>query len=856
MSAFILGWRGAIRPLLLNPRGTMAGILSVALGVAVFLAITIANRSAVGSFHSAFAMVAGHADLEIRGALPDMLLQEVRKCPGVAEATPIVESVVTLPDFPGETLHLVGIDPFTAPGLLGMEALGTNEGGMQLEEWLGDPNMLAVTAEFITRHHLGTGGSVRIQGPGAPRAMTIRPGVKASVAEAASGGRVAALDISTAQEWIGAPGRLSAILIKLGTPADRAAVMDALRPRVPADATIDPPARRGRQVDLMLSAFRLNLTALSLVSLMVGMFFVGNAAAAAVVKRRVSLGILRAVGTGRGTIMGMVLSEAGLCGLCGSLLGVLAAPLLASALAAPVAKTITALYLPVDAHGGWPSPLEAVAGIAAGVAAAVVAAWIPARQAAAVDPTRVLHPGTAPEIFPMPGVRLFAVGAGMLLVALFCSLGSLHGGPAWLGFAAAFFVLSGFSLMVPLAITAAARILGGMGRRRHRPGSALLRIALEQTLRSLHRTAPTVAALAAAVAMTVGISVMIHSFRGSVVAWAGRTLTADLFIAPASNEVLGLVHTLPEGSAAWWAARPGVKAVGTFREVEARTVAGDSVTLGVVSGPARGEIDFLHGDGRAKAASLERGEGVALSESLGRRLGLSPGDGIVLASPQGPKTLKVLDLYRDYTRDRGIALIGAEFFRSAWGEMGIHSLAVEFRKGVTPGEIERERSAFVEAFGGGEAFVCYSNRLLRERILEIFNQTFAVTSVLRTISILVAVGGVMLTLGILVMERVRDIGVLRSMGASFGQIAGITLAEASLIGLIASLVGLVSGSVLALVLTWVINRAFFGWSIDLSYPWWELALLPLWMIATSLVAGLAPAWQAARIEPSAALRME
>jgi putative ABC transport system permease protein len=856
MKALLLGWRGVIRPLLRNPRGTMAGILSVALGVAVFLAISIANRSAVGSFHSAFAMVAGHADLEIRGVLPDTLLPAVRKCPGIDDATPIVESVVTLPDFPGETLHLVGIDPFTAPGLLGMEALGADEGGVQLEAWLGDPNMLAVTGEFLTRHRLVPGAAVRVQGPGAPRVMTVRTGVKASVAEAASGSRVAALDISTAQEWIGTSGRLSAILIKLRTPGDRDAVAESLRRLLPADATIDPPARRSRQVDLMLSAFRLNLTALSLVSLMVGMFFVGNAAAAAVVKRRVSLGILRAVGTGRGTIMGMVLSEAGLCGLCGSLLGVLAAPVLASVLAAPVAKTVTSLYLPVDAHGGWPSPWEALAGMAAGVAASVVAAWIPARQAASVDPTRVLHPGTAPEIFPMPGVRLFLIGVGMLCVALLCSLGSLHGGPAWLGFAAAFFVLAGFSLMVPLVITASARLLGRMFRTRLRSDGALLRIALEQTLRSLHRTAPTVAALAASVAMTVGISVMIHSFRGSVVAWAGRTLTADLFIAPASNEVLGLVHTLPEGAAAWWASRPGVRAVGTFREVEARTAAGDSVTLGVVEGPARGEIDFLHGDGRAKSAALERGEGVALSESLGRRLGLAPGDAIVLASPQGPKTLRVLDLYRDYTRDRGIALIGAGFFRSSWGELGIHSLAVEFSKGVTPEEIERERAAFVKAFGGGEAFVCYSNRLLRARILEIFNQTFAVTSVLRTISILVAVGGVMLTLGILVMERVRDIGVLRSMGASFRQIAAITLAEATLIGLIASLVGLVSGSVLALVLTWVINRAFFGWSIDLAYPWWELALLPLWMIATSLVAGLVPAWQAARIEPSAALRME
>ena len=152
--------------------------------------------------------------------------------------------------------------------------------------------------------------------------------------------------------------------------------------------------------------------------------------------------------------------------------------------------------------------------------------------------------------------------------------------------------------------------------------------------------------------------------------------------------------------------------------------------------------------------------------------------------------------------------------------------------------------------------MCYSNRSLKARILEIFNQTFAVTAVLKSISIAVAVGGVMLTLGILVMERARDLGVLRSLGASKGQIVRMMLCEAMIIGMIASIVGLASGAVLALVLTWVVNKAFFGWSIDLAYPWWEMCLLPLWMTAAAVVAGYFPANGAAKTRPAAALRTE
>jgi putative ABC transport system permease protein len=851
----ILSWRGGLRPLVLNPRPALLGIVSVALGVSVFLAITIANRSAVASFHRAFAMITGNADLEIRGNIDETLFPAIASCTGVATATPIVEAMVTLPDWPGESLHLVGIDPFTAQGLLTIRPAFANETG-GLGEWLGCKGHLAVTPRFLEHHRLRLGEAIRLQGPGVPKSLTAANLIGAEDSAVGGEGRVAALDLAEAQEWLGSPGRLTAILIKLRSPEDKLNVMESIRRMLPADVTIEPPARRTRQVDIMLSAFTLNLTALSLVSLMVGIFFVGNSAAAAVVRRRVMLGILRAVGTPKGFILGMVLAEAALCGTVGSLLGILASPLLAGLLAAPVAQTVTALYLPVDAHGGWPSFPEAAAGMAAGVVAALVAALIPARQAAGVDPTRVLHPGAAPEIFPMPSRRLAMLGVVSLLLAWIFSLAALNGGLSVLGFGAAFLVLIGASLMVPLVTAGFIRAIQMFLHGKTPAGLALVRISLEQTLRSMHRTAPTIAALAAAAAMTVGISVMIHSFRGSVIAWTGRTLTADLFIAPAANELLGLQHTLPEGTISWWKKQSMVSAVGTFREAEVRTPEGEQVTLGVVSGPARGAIDFLHGDVSKKTSVLDRGDGVALSESLARRLRLGPGEMLRLKSPRGILSFPIIDLYRDYTRDRGIAMISADKFAATWGFRGVHSLAIEFNPVVTAGEKEACINSFLSTFGGKEAFICYRNRELKERILEIFNQTFAVTAVLKTISIVVAVGGVMLTLGVLVLERTRDLGVLKAMGASRKQIARVVLVEATVIGLISSLIGIVSGAVLALVLTWVINKAFFGWSIDLAYPWAEMAMLPIWMIASALAAGFIPAMKAAKILPATALRME
>jgi putative ABC transport system permease protein len=824
------------------------------LGVAVFLSITIANRRATESFQNAFTQITGRADLEVRGDLPETLFPKVLGVEGVASATPLIEALVTLPDFPGESIHLVGVDTFSAADVLTLQPTIGTGGQSDLAAWLNPIGLLAVTPEFLLKHELKVGDHIRLQGMGAPRNVMIGFKLEGEPLSGGAQGRVVAMDLAAVQEWTGRLGNITTILIKLSSPANKEMVMAKLRPLLPDTATLSPPGQRTQQVEIMLSAFKMNLSALSLVSLLVGMFFVANASAAAVIRNRVSLGILRAVGVGRRMILGMVLGEAGFIGVVGSLLGVLAAPFLADLLSAPVARTITTLYLPVEARGGWPTCSEVALGLVAGVGASVVAALIPARQASLVDPVQVLHPGTAPEIFPIPSLRLAFAGVALVGGAWLFSTAALVTGPPVLGFAAAFLVLAGFSLMVPCAVRIVTNPQGGFDKMLRL--GMISRLAMEQSRRSLHRTAPNVAALAAAVSMMVGITVMIHSFRCSVIDWVGKTLTADLFIAPAANELLGLVHTLPPGAAEWWEARKSVQAVGTFREFETRTFQDQAVTLGVISGPARGAIDFLHGDDKRKTRALFSGEGIALSEGLARRLHLGPGGILVLRTPRGPLSLRVLDLYRDYTRDRGMAMIGADQFFRYWGDQGVHSLAILFEPGTPPQVMEQEQRNFVKEFGGREAFACYDNRTLRSRIVEIFNQTFAVTAVLRTISIAVAVGGVMLTLGMLVLERTRDIAVLRSMGASALQIIQMMLTEAAMIGIIASLMGLLSGSALALVLTWVINKVFFGWSIDLSYPWLDLMAVPFWMTAAALVAGVVPAWHAARITPAAALRME
>ncbi|MGB8467038.1 MAG: FtsX-like permease family protein, partial [Terrimicrobiaceae bacterium] len=232
---------------------------------------------------------------------------------------------------------------------------------------------------------------------------------------------------------------------------------------------------------------------------------------------------------------------------------------------------------------------------------------------------------------------------------------------------------------------------------------------------------------------------------------------------------------------------------------------------------------------------------------------VAPKAKISLPTPAGVQEFTVCGIYRDFARDRGTILMSRTLFDRHWHDLQVHSLALKLRD---PSLGKSVGDAFRDRFGREGQFILYDNAALRRRVFDIFDETFAVTSVLRSIAVVVAVGGVLFSLSALVIEREREIGVLRAIGASRPQVLGVFLAEATLIALTAAVSGLASGGALAMVLTWVINKAFFGWTIDLNYPTLPLVTLPLWIIGAALLAALLPAWRAARIAPARAVRFE
>src|ERR1700742_3398823 len=401
----------------------LINILSVALGVSVYLSVQIANRSATASFRAGIDVVAGRANVEVRGTLDDSLFPKLRKTEGVTAATPVVEQVVTLPDWPGEYLHILGIDPFTNSTFENFKVSKGDKESFDADAWCGNPKSLAISKAFADSHKLKRGDSIRIQFGESASNLVV-----GSVLEARDGDtRFAAMDIGWAQELFGLQGKLTGVLVQVSDPNDPESVCKRLRQLLPADITVQQPGERSGQVEHLLSGFELNLTALSMISLLVGVFLIYNTITASVVRRRSEVGILRALGASRAKVRWLFLGEAALYGMIGSIAGCVGGVLLANILVRAVSKTVTNLYVLTSIDHFylpfWQIPLV----LCAGMGSVLVGAFIPANAGANLAPLQALDMGVLIERSERPRLVWMGLSGGCLLAAFGTSLLALNG---------------------------------------------------------------------------------------------------------------------------------------------------------------------------------------------------------------------------------------------------------------------------------------------------------------------------------------------------------------------------------------------------------------------------------------------
>jgi putative ABC transport system permease protein len=356
--------------------------------------------------------------------------------------------------------------------------------------------------------------------------------------------------------------------------------------------------------------------------------------------------------------------------------------------------------------------------------------------------------------------------------------------------------------------------------------------------------------------MMVAVAVMVGSFRTTVSVWVGETLAGDVFVGPASGRSGPSLGRVPEEAIDVIRAVPGVADVDPFLAFSA-TRDGAPYTVGSGSFAyvtKHGNLPLVDGrDPRSVfAGALARGEAM-VSEPYAEKFGAKTGDTVELPGPGGPARVRVAGVYTDYSNDRGTVTLDRAHFQRIWPLSGATTMSVVLADGVAPEEGARRIEAAVR---GRFALRVRTNATLRRLVLQIFDRTFAVTYALEAVAIAVAVLGVFNTLTALVLERRREIGLLRVLGASAARVRRAVRYEAAAIGGLGIALGLASGAAMALVLVHVINRQSFGWTIALRWPWGFLAGALALVFATTLLAAARPAGLAAATDVAAALKEE
>jgi putative ABC transport system permease protein len=670
----------------------------------------------------------------------------------------------------------------------------------------------------------------------------------------AAGGDLLVTDIFTAQRLLGKEGTLDRVDIVLDPGEPREAVAARVRAALPAGLTLQAPGRSAATADRMVRAFRFNLNALASLTLLVAMFLIANAVSISVLRRRPEISTLRALGASRSSIFAVFVAEGLGIGLLGTLLGEAGGVFLARAALKSVAGTVSNIYMPTAkfaAAGYLPA-----AGLAAGVGmvSALLATLLPAAEATRVEPSPAMRAGSIESIRRS---RLAARGAGALalvVLAIFASRAGAVDGVPLFGFAAVGLVVAALAVAAPLLVAlvsaAAARPLG---RFCGAPG----KIAAGFFGGSLSRNATAVAALAMALGMTLAMIVMVSSIRETVRDWVETTLRSDLWVKAEAGGRRGLVGDLPPDIVDFVRAIPGVAAVDPFRARDAVDARGRPFTL--ASGDFRvvariGGLPLL--DGRDVSAvairARENGE-VLISEPFARRFGAGAGDFVTLATPRGARSFRVAGVYRDYSNDRGTVLLDRALFLALFDDTRVTSLAVQAARGVDAGALRRR---LWQAAEGRYALSITTNRELRREVLNVFDQTFAVTRALEAIAVAVAILGIANALAASAVERRRSFGLLRAVGAQKGQIRRAVLIEAGLTGVTGAAASLGAAAAFAYLLLAVINPQSFGWTVIVDVPGGRLAAAAILVLAASLAAGLFPGRLAAAVDPAAALAEE
>lgn len=851
LPAIHLAW---YRYLLHYPAQFALAIMGISLGVAVIVSIGLAKDSAMEAFVQATRTISGKASYRIvgqSGTIEESLYVRLRLDNLAFRLIPRIEGYVQPENQPGEKIRLIGIDPFAETGFGSIEALASasfsEEGPSTIARIMTRPGHVALSENTAKRLQLKAGEDLLVSIGKERKLLRVATVLKFSdrLMQQAMEDLILT-DIGSAQELLGQVGRISRIDVIAPEPDTSPTAVQQLEQRLPETTALISYQSLTRNAQDLTDSFYTNLTALSLLSLLVGMFLIYNTVNFLTLRRQPLTATLRAIGASRHQIFMLVISETALLGFIGTLIGLWLGTLFAHGLLELIANTIDNVYFPL------PSPILTIPftslaqGLMIGTIVSVASALPPAATAMQTEPAQAclrsrLESRTRKQVVRSGGIGILSVATGSLTI--FAS-----GTSVAYGFAGLMLLVLGCALLTPSLLMAFSRFAYPTVVRMFGVVVALPLRALDA---NISRTGFAVAALMVAISTAVGIQIMVASFRYSVSDWLENRLDADFYVSAGQGSVMNHAP-LDEGDLARISGIDSVGAVGSvLRYTLQRPEAQDRFRVYQLTARGRHGFDFIAVQPDGVWQDFSHQDTVIVTESYAFYHHLKVGSSLPLATRQGMQEFRVIGIYTDYNPGQGLIGISRSTFQRHWHTEGFSVFSVYMKPGSDPGHLKRQ----LQALNTPTRIINVTEQARVVKVsMAVFDQAFAVTRILQWLATAIAVLGVFSVLSAIQLDRVYEYGVLRSIGITSQQLGSLVCLESALMGGFAGLLALPVGTMTSGILIYVINRRSFGWSMDFELPVEIVAQGLAGGILAAVLAGLVPAYRMTRLLPAEALR--
>jgi putative ABC transport system permease protein len=854
--------RFTLRHWRLEAKKTLMLIAILSLGVAVFVSIRLANRAAVASFTRFTDTLTGQSDWLIRapaGNLSERVLSELREALGnrPIHLVPVLETTASTPARDGDdgrfgrpTYTLLGVDLLALANLTHEQdraffdqsgaGRGAAEDSSATDGGNGFWRSFSAGPQIWVSKKFAPTPPRQIELVIADTVLTLPVAgvIPTSPATPEAPANLMILDLPQLQKITGRTGRLSRVefILEPGPRAEeRRAELKTLLEKLGREGErwlVSAPGAERTTAETMTRAFRLNLTVLSLIALLVGMYLIFQALDGAVVRRRPEIAILRSLGVEESAIRRVWLWESAAVGLLGGALGLLLGWAGAQLSVRAVGRTVNALYYSTTVDSASLDGREILIGLMLGVGAALAAGWWPAREAARTLPAQILQRTAAPAAGSR-WARSAGLGVALLALGWVCAqlppLRFAGGGRFPLaGYFAALAWILGGGVLCAFLLRPLARAARSWGC-----ASAAARVALSHVRTPSGRHRLAAAALLCAIGMSAGMAILVASFELTVRGWIGRTLAADLYVSSGGAQSAGAQNLIGAATAEKLATHPAVARTNRLLGFPIMLPTGDTFLSGTELGAAdtRPEFSWVQApvdDAIFQPKSAVPGEiPLALvSESFSERFQKKRGDIVRAPTPAGPRDLRIVGVFSDYGNERGSILTELAPVQAWFGVDDLNSVALFLKPGASADTV---RAELLSEFPGLSIF---THAALRDEVLRIFRQTFSITYALEVIGVLVAVVGLALTLASVLLDRRDELTTLRALGFTHDEIARAAAIEGLAVAACATLGGLLLSGALGWLLIYVINKQSFGWTLGFALPWGQLAALAFAVIAT------------------------